>query len=95
MRRKDGEPRQDYDFELDDLILDVIIEQKLTNAHRIRKALNKEYSRKLGWNTIKRHLDRLLEQKQIKIVYQSEEGKRVVKIYKISNSSNIITITDK
>ncbi len=92
MKRKDGEVRSDYNFELDDLILDLILEKKIINADRIRNILNERYSRKLGWLTIKRHLDKLIEQKVIKIYYESEEGNKKVRLYKIKDSSKIMSI---
>lgn len=83
MKRKDGEPRSDYDNELDGIILDVIFDKKTINAERMRHIINKRFSRKLGWVTIKRHLDNLLEKNKIKIFYESEAEKKKVRVYKI------------
>ena len=92
MKRKDGHPRNDYDFELDELILDFIYEKGQVSIDDIRISLNKVYGRKLGWATIKRHIDRLLEQKEIIISYQSEEGKKINRLYKIRDSNRIVSI---
>mgnify|MGYP001570448195 CR=1 FL=1 len=92
MKRKDGKARSDYDFELDDLILDLMMEKKIINPDRIRTILNERYSRKLGWVTIKRHLDKLMEQKVIRVYYESDEGKKKVRLYKINDSSKIMSI---
>ena len=81
MKKLDGNRRSDWLYELDSLILDLMLEKKIINADRIKNILNKRYSRKLGWITIKRHIDRLLEQKLIKIFYENDEGKKKVILY--------------
>jgi len=83
MRRKDGEVRDDYDFELDEIILDVIFKKKHITADRIRKIINEKYNRKLGWVTIKRHVDYLIKKEKIKIYYENEEGKKKIRLYEI------------
>ena len=65
------------------MILDVINDKKLINIDRIRKTLNKRYSRKLGWVTIKRHMDYLLTNGKIKIDYETDEGKKKDRLYRI------------
>lgn len=85
MKRKDGENRNDYDSELDNLILNLLQEFRQGNAFFIKKILNERYFRKLGWNTIKRHLDYLLKKEQIKIIYETEEGKKKIRVFKINN----------
>ena len=95
MKRKDGEPRSDYVAELDDMILDLLLEKKMLNVDRVRKGLNEKYSRKLGWLTIKRHLDRMMEKELIKICYESGEGKKKLRVYKLDNNSKIISLIVK
>lgn len=85
MKRKDGETRSDYDFELDVLILNLIQEFHQGNAFFIKKILNERYCRKLGWNTIKRHLEYLLNKQEIKIIYETEEGKKKIRLFSINN----------
>lgn len=84
MKRKDGKPRMDYDYKIDELILDLLFDKKVMNPYRIKELLNQKYSRKLGWITIKRHLDRLQQQGHVKLFYESDVGNRKVRIYKLS-----------
>ena len=85
MKRKDGKPRADYDEELDYQILDLIKVKRHLSTERIRTNLNEIYARKLGWITIKRHLNRLLESNKIKIFYESE-GEKKIRIYIINKN---------
>lgn len=84
MKRKDGGLRSDYDQELDDIILDVIFQKKRINADRIRKIINKKYLRRVGWITIKRHLDNLISQKKIKIFYESGDNEKKIRVYTLT-----------
>lgn len=83
MKRKDGEPRSDYDAELDVIILNLIKEKLYITAENIRQQINKAHGRRLGWITIKRHLDRLLDNKKVKIIYETYEGKIKIRLYSI------------
>ena len=91
MKRKDNAPRSDYDYELDDIILEVVEHKVYLNIERIRTLINERYSRKLGWVTIKRHIDRMVEKDQINVAYESV-GKRKIPLYKLVDSSRVITI---
>lgn len=82
MKRKDGEVRGDYDFKLDEIILDLLSE-KARNPYQIKERINETYGRKLGWVTIKRHLDYLEKNERVFIYYESDEGKKKSRIYKI------------
>ena len=83
MKRKDGDVRSDYDAELDLIILDVIDEKKMLGIDSIRNIINKIYSRKLGWGTIKRHIDRLEELNRISIAYENQAGGKKIRLYKL------------
>ena len=84
LKEKDGGLRMDYENELDEHILDVIQENNQINPFRIKKILNKRLSRKIGWITIKRHLDHLLERHKIKISYETDEGKKKDRLYALT-----------
>jgi len=83
MRRKDGDVRSDYDKELDYIILDIIDETKMVSIDGIRNIINKRHRRKLGWGTIKRHIDLLEELKKISIAYENKGGDKKIRLYKI------------
>ena len=83
MKRKDGDVRSDYDVGLDPLILDVIDEKKMTGIDSIRNIINKRYSRKLGWGTIKRHMDRLEGLNKICIAYENQAGGKKIRLYRL------------
>ena len=85
MRRVDGGLRSDYDYELDEYILS-LLSQEIMNAYRIKEKLNKMYSRKLGWITIDRHLKYLLKNNRIKIIYETEDGKKKIRVYQINSN---------
>ena len=84
MKRVDGEPRSDYDLELDNLILDLLDEKNALSPYKIKEILNKRYSRKLGWITIKRHLDWLMEKKIVALFYESEDENKKLRLYMLS-----------
>jgi hypothetical protein len=86
MKRKDGGVRSDYDQELDRTILDLIMKKRYMTVGSIKTNLNKELYRKLGWITIKRHIDKLLENNEIEIFYETEGSvKKKIRVYKLKD----------
>ena len=81
MKRKDGEVRSDYDFQLDEIIFDIFFEKNSLTIDKIRNIINDRYKRKLGWITIKRHFDYLEKNKKIKLYYENKEGKKKLRVY--------------
>lgn len=72
MRR--GKPMDD---EITDRIYDAIDSLGTVTVERIRTWLNKEYKVSYSWNTIRHHLDKLIEEKKIKETIISSEKRKV------------------
>lgn len=85
LRRTDGLPRGDYQNEIDLYIISILTQKGHMNADKIRLHINKQYGLKLGWITVKRHLDYLLRYDKVKIIYESD-GIKKIRVY----GSNIV-----
>lgn len=83
MKRKDGSRRSDYNIDLNKYILDILQDLEIGTPETIRKEISNKIGYKPHWLTIKRHLDDLERNNQVKKKFLLKGIKRNIRVYSI------------